>query len=70
MFVTAREAWLKLPAEKQKESLKNLLEYKGATKYENVVVRDAGGHLLGNISPTGLYVPGESAAPEANTKSN
>jgi len=70
MFVTAREAWLKLPAEKQKETLRNLLEYKGATKYENVVLRDAGGHLLANISPNGIYVPGESTTPESNIGSN
>jgi len=70
MFVTARETWLKLPAEKQKESLKNLLEYHGVTKYENVVLRDASGHLLGNISPNGIYAPGETESTESNTKSN
>jgi hypothetical protein len=65
LFVTAGDAWLKLPADEKKKALKNFLDYQGASKYESVVIRDAGGHLLGNISAYGVYVP-EDAKPESN----
>lgn len=69
MFVTVQESWTKLPAEKQKAFLKNLLEYPGTTPYESVVLRDSGGRLLGNISGYGVYVP-EEARPDPDKKSN
>ncbi|MGH9819102.1 MAG: hypothetical protein ACRD43_02940, partial [Pyrinomonadaceae bacterium] len=69
MFVTARDSWLKLPANEQKESLQHLLDYKGPVKYDNIVLRDAAGHLLGNISVYGVYVPAETK-PETGNKAN
>ena len=60
MFVTAEESWTKLPAEKQKDVLKKLLETSEDPPIDSVVLRDSGGHLLGNASVYGIFVPQES----------
>jgi hypothetical protein len=60
MFVTADQAWLQMPSDKQKESLKALMESSGEPPVDSVVIRDRAGHLLGNASVYGIYVPQES----------
>jgi hypothetical protein len=59
LFITSKESWEKLPQVQKKQQLEALLSIPAITKLSSVVVTDAEGQPLGDISPEGIHFPDE-----------
>lgn len=59
LFVMSKESWGKLPQVQKKQQLETLVNIPAKTKLSSVIVTDADGQPLGDISPDGVHFPDE-----------